>query len=105
MGQKLPATTVNLVIAYLNNNRPVEEITNVTKASSATVYRIRLSLDLFGTPYAPRTVRIKVSLFTCLQELLKYLEYTPTAQLDEMQNYLHDEHKISCSISTIYRVF
>ncbi|KAF2177471.1 hypothetical protein K469DRAFT_807677, partial [Zopfia rhizophila CBS 207.26] len=107
MGQKLPATTINLVIAYLNDNRPVEAITNVTKASSATVYRIRLSLDLFGTPYAPRTVRqgrpARLTRFH-EDELLNYLEYTPTAQLDEMQNFLLDKHEISCSISTIYRV-
>ena len=57
MGQKLPATTVNLITAYLYNNRPVKEITNIIKALSITVYRIQLSFNLFGTLYPPRTVK------------------------------------------------
>ena len=57
MGQKLPATTINLITAYFRDNRPVEKITNIIKALSTTVYRMRLSFNLFGTLYSPKSVR------------------------------------------------
>ena len=57
MPSKLPDATVNVIVAYLQANRHVNDIIEATKASKSTIYTMRLNLDVFGTPYKPNTVK------------------------------------------------
>ncbi|KAF2187361.1 hypothetical protein K469DRAFT_705050 [Zopfia rhizophila CBS 207.26] len=107
MVRRLPDGTVNVIQAYLEADRPANEIMEVTKASRATIYRIRLNLDVFGTPYPPNTVK-RGRPCTVLRihelRLLDYLEDRPTAYLNKIQDFLLNEFDLIVSISTIYRV-
>lgn len=55
---RLPDGVVNRVLQYLDANKPVNEIIERFKVSRATVFRIRLSYDVFGTPYPPKPVKL-----------------------------------------------
>ena len=57
MPGKLPDATVNVIVAYLQANRHVNDIIEATKASKSTIYTMRLNLDIFGTPYKPNTIK------------------------------------------------
>ncbi|KAF2195671.1 hypothetical protein K469DRAFT_699266 [Zopfia rhizophila CBS 207.26] len=107
MGRRLPDGTVNVIQAYLEADRPVSEIMEVTNAGRSTIYKIRLNLEVFGTPYPPNTVK-RGRPCTVLRihklRLLDYLENRPTAYLDEMQDFLLNEFNLITSIYTIYRM-
>jgi transposase len=57
MGRRLPDEAVHRIIVRLNNNEPVPAIASAVKVSKQTVYNIQLNIDLWGTPYAPPTVK------------------------------------------------
>ena len=58
MPGRLPDGLVNRIKIYLDLDRPIGEIVERTKVSRSTIFRIRLNLDVFGTPYPPRTVKL-----------------------------------------------
>ena len=58
MGRRLPNSTINVIQAYLKADRPVSEFIEVIKAARATIYKIRLNLNVFSTPYLLTTVKL-----------------------------------------------
>jgi hypothetical protein len=53
---RLPDDVVNRIVVRLKNNEEVPAIRKAIKVAKSTIYRIRLNLDLWGTPYPPPTV-------------------------------------------------
>lgn len=70
-----------------------------------TIYRMRLSWELFGQPYPPATCRRgRPAILTGqqLEYLFKYLDLRPTAYLDEMMWYLYDQFGIILNEKTLW---
>jgi hypothetical protein len=53
---RLPDDVVNRIVVCLKSNEEVPAIEEATKVAKSTIYRIRLNLDIWGTPYPPSTV-------------------------------------------------
>src|SRR5436190_15946243 len=58
MGRRLPAPTVYLICRQLEAGEDPQAIASHFKIAVLTVYDYWLNLDLFGSPYAPRTVHL-----------------------------------------------
>ena len=58
MGRRLPAPTVYLICRQLEAGEDLQAIASYFKVAISTVYDYRLNIDLFGSPYPPRTVHI-----------------------------------------------
>ena len=72
-----------------------------------TIERMRLSFELFGTPYPPPFAKIgRPRALTTAEEqfLLAYLEDQPTAYLDELALVLWDEFDVSVCPKTVNNV-
>ena len=79
MGRRLPAPTVYLICHQLEAGEDPQAIASHFKVTVSTVYDYWLNLDLFGSPYAPRTVHIGChSALTVEQkdvcDILQYIE-------------------------------
>ena len=57
MGRKLPDEVVNHVLAHFQAGRTVPQVHEATKIAKSCLYKLRLNMDLWGTPYAPPTVK------------------------------------------------
>jgi transposase len=105
-GRRLNPAVIQSVLEHIaagENNTEVEKATGVWRS---TVRRMRLSLEYWGTPYPPRTVRLGRPLI--LREaqrarFVEYLEGRPGAYLEEIQDFLYDEFDIEISITSVWR--
>lgn len=106
MGSRLPSYRIWQICVALYYGWAVEWIVAATQVHRATIYRIRTSLDVWGTPYPPSLAKIgRPRLLTALHEkaLLAFLTDRPTAFLDEMAWFLYDEFSIVVGLSTIWK--
>ena len=77
-----------------------------TGVHRSTIYRLRLSWELFGTPYPPPCVlRSRPPILTDhrISWLLAYLTDRPDAYLDKMAWYLYDAFGIHVMESTLWK--
>jgi hypothetical protein len=58
MGHKLSADILNHVIIHFEAGYTVPEVHEATKVSKSCLYKLWLSIDLWGTPYPPPTVKL-----------------------------------------------
>jgi hypothetical protein len=71
MGRRLPEHVANRIVTHLTCDRPIKKIVACGLASKTTIYKIRLNVDLWGTPYPPSTVRLgRPKLLALGQELV-----------------------------------
>lgn len=105
-GHRLPPHTVRSIVEHIaagDNNTEVSRATGVTRDA---IRKMRLSLEYWGTPYAPRTVRLgrPRSLAEAHRlRLVEFLRGRPHAYLDKMAEFLYDEFDVEISTPTIWR--
>jgi hypothetical protein len=58
MGRKLAADVLNRVIIHFEAGETVPEVHKATKVTKPCLYKLRLNIDLWGTPYPPPTVKL-----------------------------------------------
>lgn len=88
-----------------DTDHSVHFIAGKIKIHRTTVYRLRLSWELFGEPYPPSScLRGRPAILTGYQieMLLKYLDLRPTAYLDEMMWYLYGQFGVIVNEKTIW---
>jgi hypothetical protein len=56
MAGRLPGDAVNRIVVRFKNNKEEPAIQKATKVAYSTIYRIRLNLDPWSTPYPPPTI-------------------------------------------------
>lgn len=59
MGRRLPDEVVHRIRLRVEANEEVVAIEDAIKVSKKTIYKLRLSLDIWGEPYAPSTVTLE----------------------------------------------
>jgi hypothetical protein len=57
MGRKLSKDVLNRVIIHFEAGDSVPVIHKATKVAKSCLYKLRLNIDLWRTPYAPPTVK------------------------------------------------
>ena len=100
-----PDIQANLRYLLFETNHSVNFIKKSLGIGRSTIWRLRLSWELFGTPYPPSCcVKGRLSILTGQQvsRLLAYLEDRPIAYLDEMQWFLYDNYETFVSILSLY---
>jgi hypothetical protein len=58
MGRKLPKAVLNRVIIHFEAGETVPVVHKATKVAKSCLYKLRLNIDLYGTPYPPPTVKL-----------------------------------------------
>jgi hypothetical protein len=58
MGRKLSKDVLNRVIIHFEAGETVPVVHKATKVSKSCLYKLRLNIDLWGTPYPPPTVKL-----------------------------------------------
>ena len=58
MGRRLPKDILNRVIIRFEAGETVPEVYRATKVAKSCLYKLRLNIDLWGTPYPPPTVKL-----------------------------------------------
>lgn len=123
MPQRSSEVKVRGVIDALKADIAVKEISQQVELSETTIYRIRLNLDLYNQPYAPRFARSGrpraltrleeevrvvilrgVDFLTELQAILSYLSEHPSAYIDEVGDFLAFEYGVDTAERNIYNV-
>jgi hypothetical protein len=66
MGRKLAADILNRVIIHFEAGKTVPEVHKATKVSKPCLYKLRLNIDFWETPYPPPTLKLG-----CPKALLK----------------------------------
>ena len=105
-GHRLQPTIVRSIVEHIAAGETNSEISRATRVARNTVHKMRLSLEYWGTPYAPRTVRLgRPRLLTeaARLQLKEFLRGRPYAYLEEMIEFLYDEFDLEVSIPTIWR--
>ncbi|KAF2839596.1 hypothetical protein M501DRAFT_1003031 [Patellaria atrata CBS 101060] len=57
MGRRLPESVIQRIKARFDDNQPVPAIALALNISKTTIYKLKLSFDIFGAPYAPTSVK------------------------------------------------
>jgi len=71
MGRRLPDEVVYRIRVRIEAGEGVPAIAKAIEVARRTVYKIRVSLDLYGEPYAPtRVVQGRPRLLLAYQELV-----------------------------------
>jgi transposase len=108
MAPRLPeATLERLRYLLFETDAPIGSIHERLGIGRTTVYEIRLSYELFGTPYLPAAVRRGRPPILSNEEVFKlllYLEDRPTEYLDELAWYCYDEFDKVIAPQTIWDV-
>lgn len=105
-GHKLSPITLQRVLDRIDagfNNSQIHRATGVWPKTTA---KIQLSLEYWGQPYSPATVRRgRPPTLRRLHAkgLLDYVNSRPQAYLEEMRDWLYDEYDILTTIWTVYR--
>jgi transposase len=105
-GHRLPPSKLSSVVAHIADGMGNSDVATATKVSRPCVRKIRLSLEYWGTPYPPRTVRLgrpSTLRATHRIRLREFLEGKPHAYLEEMSDFLCDEFDIEAPFWTVYR--
>jgi transposase len=105
-GHRLQPVLLQAVIDHIAAGENNTEVHRATGVGRPCIRKIRLSLEYWGTPYPPRTVRLgRPSTLRQAQRegLQAYLKGKPSAYLEEMRDFLYDEYDITITASSVYR--
>jgi transposase len=105
-GHRLPPHTIRSVVEHIAAGDNNTEVSQATRVSRNAIRKMRLSLEYWGTPYAPRAVRLgrpRLLVEAHRLRLVEFLRGRPHAYLDEMAEFLYDEFDVEVSTSTIWR--
>jgi transposase len=105
-GHRLPPHTIRSIEEHIAAGENNCEVARAAGVKRDTVRKMRLSLEYWGTPYAPRTVRLGRPRLLAEAQRLRLKEFLcgrPYAYLEEMAEFLYDEFDLEVSTATLWR--
>ena len=100
-GKRLQPALLQSVVDHITAGENNSEISRATGVTRKCIGKLRVSLEYWGVPYSPRSVRIgRPATFRQrhLDALKQYLLGRPQAYLEEMRDWLYDEFDIQTTI-------